>query len=147
MIGLFLCYPKELSNGVCSLNPNEDKLTLSVEMIVNLEGKVIDFEIFESIIKNSYRMTYKDVSNILENNDEELIAKYEEILPMLKEMEELSLILRKKRETRGCIDFDFAETKIITDEFGKAIDVTKYERRVSNKIIEEFMLACNETVA
>jgi len=139
--------PKELSNGVCSLNPNEDKLALSVEMIINKEGKVVDFEIFESIIKSSYRMTYTDVSNMLENNDEELITKYKEIYPMLKVMEELSLILRKKREDRGCIDFDFAETKIITDETGKAIDVTKYERRVSNKIIEEFMLACNETVA
>lgn len=139
--------PKELSNGVCSLNPNEDKLTLSVEMIIDLDGKVIDFEIFESLIKSSYRMTYKDVSNILENNDEELTNKYEKILPMLKEMEALSLILRKKRETRGCIDFDFDETKIITDETGKAIDVTKYERRISNRIIEEFMLACNETVA
>lgn len=139
--------PKELSNGVCSLNPNEDKLSLSVEMIINKEGKVVDFEIFESIIKSSYRMTYSDVSNILENNDEELSIKYEKILPMLKIMEELSLILRKKREERGCIDFDFPETKIITDETGKAIDVTKYERRVSNKIVEEFMLACNETVA
>jgi len=139
--------PKELSNGVCSLNPDEDKLTLSVEMIIDLDGKVVDFEIFESIIKSSYRMTYKDVSDILEHNDEELTNKYKNILPMLKEMEELSLILRKKREARGCIDFDFDETKIITDELGKAIDVTKFERRVSNKIIEEFMLACNETVA
>lgn len=139
--------PKELSNGVCSLNPNEDKLALSVDMIINNEGKVVDFEIYESIIKSSYRMTYTDVSNMLENNDEELISKYKEIYPMLKLMEELSLILRKKREERGSIDFDFAETKIITDEKGKAIDVTKYERRVSNKIIEEFMLACNETVA
>ena len=139
--------PKELSNGVCSLNPNEDKLALSVEMIINKEGKVVDVEIFESIIKSSYRMTYTDVSNMLENNDEELIEKYKEIYTMLKVMEELSLILRKKREDRGCIDFDFAETKIITDKTGKAIDVTKYERRVSNKIIEEFMLACNETVA
>lgn len=139
--------PKELSNGVCSLNPNEDKLTLSCEMIINKEGKVVDFEIFESIIKSSYRMTYTDVSEMLENNDQELSVKYEKILPMLKTMEELSLILRKKREDRGCIDFDFAETKIITDLTGKAIDVTKYERRVANKIIEEFMLVCNETVA
>jgi len=139
--------PKELSNGVCSLNPNEDKLALSVDMIINKEGKVVDFEIYESIIKSSYRMTYTDVSEMLENNDEELISKYKEIYPMLKLMEDLSLILRKKREDRGSIDFDFAETKIITDETGKAIDVTKYERRVSNKIIEEFMLACNETVA
>ncbi|MGB4438372.1 MAG: ribonuclease R [Sedimentibacter sp.] len=139
--------PKELSNGVCSLNPNEDKLTLSVDMTINAEGKVTDYSIFESIIKNHYRMTYSDVSNILENNDEELIEKYKEIVPMLKIMEELSAILRKKREVRGAIDFEFPETKIITDDTGKAIDVIKYERRVSNKMIEEFMLACNETVA
>ncbi len=139
--------PKELSNGVCSLNPGEDKLTLSVEMIINSEGKVTDYKIFESILRNRYRMTYTDVSNILEHNDEELINKYKEIVPMLKNMEELSLILRKKRELRGAIDFEFPETKIITDKTGKAIDVTKYERRVSNKIIEEFMLICNETVA
>lgn len=139
--------PKELSNGVCSLNPNEDKLTLSVEMKINGKGNVVDYKIFESIIKNHYRMTYTDVSNILENDDEELKEKYKEIVPMLKAMEELSLLLRKKREIRGAIDFDFPETKIIYDETGKAIDVTKYERRVSNKIIEEFMLVCNETVA
>lgn len=139
--------PKELSNGVCSLNPNEDKLTLSVEMKINGKGNVVDYKIFESIIKNHYRMTYTDVSNILENEDEELKEKYKEIVPMLKAMEELSLLLRKKREIRGAIDFDFPETKIIYDETGKAIDVTKFERRVSNKIIEEFMLVCNETVA
>ncbi|WP_326908839.1 ribonuclease R [Sedimentibacter sp. MB31-C6] len=139
--------PKELSNGVCSLNPNEDKLALSVEMTINNEGKVTDYEIFESIIRNHYRMTYSDVSEILENNDKELSDKYSKIVPMLKVMEELSLILRRKREVRGSIDFDFDETKIITDEKGKAIDVTKYERRVSNKMIEEFMLACNETIA
>ncbi len=139
--------PKELSNGVCSLNPDEDKLTLSCEMIINGKGNVVDYKIFESIIRNHYRMTYTDVSDILENSDEELIMKYKEIVPMLKVMEELSLLLRKKREIRGAIDFDFPETKIIYDETGKAVDVTKYERRVSNKIIEEFMLACNETVA
>ncbi|MPM03087.1 Ribonuclease R [bioreactor metagenome] len=141
--------PKELSNGVCSLNPNEDKLTLSVDMTITADGKVTDYTIFESIIRNHYRMTYTDVSNILEFPDEnqELLDKYKEILPMLKVMEELSLLLRRKREVRGAIDFEFPETKIITDGKGKAIDVTKYERRVSNKIIEEFMLVCNETVA
>jgi len=139
--------PKELSNGVCSLNPNEDKLTLSVDMTINGEGKVTDYAIFESIIRNHYRMTYEDVSDILENNDEELSEKYKEIVPMFKVMEELSLILRKKREIRGAIDFEFPETKIVTDETGKAVDVIKYERRVSNKVIEEFMLVCNETVA
>ena len=139
--------PKELSNGVCSLNPGEDKLTLSVEMIINNDGKVIDYKIFESIMNNKYRMTYDDVTEILENKDEELIEKYKNIVPMLKVMEELSLILRKKRDIRGAIDFEFPERKIITDETGKAIDVTKYERKTSNKIIEEFMLVCNETVA
>ena len=139
--------PKELSNGVCSLNPGEDKLTLSVEMIINNDGKVIDYKIFESIVNNKYRMTYDDVTEILENKDEELIEKYKNIAPMLKVMEELSLILRRKRDIRGAIDFEFPERKIITDETGKAIDVTKYERKTSNKIIEEFMLVCNETVA
>ena len=139
--------PKELSNGVCSLNPGEDKLTLSVEMIINKEGKVIDYTIFESIVNNKYRMTYDDVTEILENNDEELTKKYKEIVPMLKIMEELSIILRRKRDLRGAIDFEFPETKIITDETGRAIDVIKYERKTSNKIIEEFMLICNETVA
>ena len=139
--------PKEISNGVCSLNPDEDKLTLSCEMIINGKGNVVDYKIFESIIRNHYRMTYTDVSSILENNDEALTKKYREIVPMLKVMEELSLLLKKKREIRGSIDFDFPETKIIYDETGKAIDVIKYERGVSNKIIEEFMLACNETVA
>ena len=139
--------PKELSNGVCSLNPGEDKLTLSVEMIINNDGKVIDYKIFESIMNNKYRMTYDDVTEILENKDEELLEKYKNIAPMLKVMEELSLILRKKRDIRGAIDFEFPERKIITDETGKAIDVTKYERKTSNKIIEEFMLVCNEIVA
>ncbi len=139
--------PKELSNGVCSLNPDEDKLTLSCEMIIDLKGKVVDYLIYESIISSKYRMTYTDVSNILENDDEELKEKYKEILPMLKNMEELSIILRQKRDQRGCIDFDFDETKLKVDESGKVIDVTKYERRTSNKIIEEFMLAANETIA
>lgn len=139
--------PKELSNGVCSLNPGEDKLTLSVEMIINKDGKVIDYKIFESIINNRFRMTYDDVTDILENNDEELSDKYKDIVPMLKIMEELSLVLRRKRELRGAIDFEFPERKVISDESGKAIDVRRYERRISNRMIEEFMLVCNETVA
>ncbi len=139
--------PKELSNGVCSLNPNEDKLCLSCEMIIDLKGKIVDYLIYESIISSKYRMTYTDVSNILENDDEALKEKYKEILPMLKNMEELSNILRHKRDQRGCIDFDFDETKLIVDDNRKIIDVTKYERRTSNKIIEEFMLAANETIA
>lgn len=139
--------PKELSNGVCSLNPNEGKLCLSCEMIIDLKGKVVDYSIYESIISSKYRMNYTDVSNILENDDEALKEKYKDIVPMLKNMEELSNLLRNKREQRGCIDFDFDETKLIVDEKGKVTDVIKYERRTSNKIIEEFMLAANETVA
>ena len=139
--------PKELSNGVCSLNPGEDKLTLSVEMIINREGKVIDYKIFESILNNRFRMTYDEVTEILDNNNEELIEKYKEIVSMLRLMEELSLILRRKRDLRGAIDFEFPERKIICDSTGRAIDVRKYERKTSNKIIEEFMLVCNETVA
>ncbi len=139
--------PKELSNGVCSLNPNEPKLCLSCEMIIDIKGKVVDYSIYESIISSKYRMNYTDVSNILENDDEALKEKYKDILPMLKNMEELSILLRNKRDQRGCIDFDFDETKLIVDEKGKIIDVIKYERRTSNKIIEEFMLAANETIA
>lgn len=139
--------PKELSNGVCSLNPGEDKLTLSVEMVINKDGRVVDYKIFESIVNNRYRMTYDQVTEILENTNEELTDKYKDIVPMLKTMEELSMILRKKRELRGAIDFEFPERKVISDETGKAIDVRKYERKISNKIIEEFMLVCNETVA
>lgn len=139
--------PKELSNGVCSLNPHEPKLCLSCEMIIDLKGKVVDYSIYESIISSKHRMNYTDVSNILENDDEELKEKYKDILPMLKNMEELSNLLRNKRDQRGCIDFDFDETKLIVDEKGKVIDVIKYERRTSNKIIEEFMLAANETIA
>jgi len=139
--------PKELSNGVCSLNPGEDKLTLSVEMVINKDGRVVDYKIFESIVNNRNRMTYDQVTEILENTNEELTDKYKDIVPMLKTMEELSMILRKKRELRGAIDFEFPERKVISDETGKAIDVRKYERKISNKIIEEFMLVCNETVA
>lgn len=139
--------PKELSNGVCSLNPHEPKLCLSCEMIIDLKGKVVDYSIYESVISSKYRMNYTDVSNILENDDEALKEKYNDILPMLKNMEELSILLRNKRDQRGCIDFDFDETKLIVDEKGKIIDVIKYERRTSNKIIEEFMLAANETIA
>lgn len=139
--------PKILSNGVCSLSPNEDKLALSVEMIINSKGKVVQYDIFESVIKSYARMTYTDVSNILENNDEKLIEKYKEIVPMFKLMEELSLILRDKRERRGCIDFEFDEAKLELDENGKVKEIKKFERRISNKVIEEFMLICNETIA
>ena len=139
--------PKKLSNGVCSLNPQIDRLTLSVIMIVNENGKVESHEIVESVVNINQRMVYEDVSNILENGDRELEKKYKDLVSDFKLMEKLSLILRKRRDDRGAIDFDFPEAKVILDEEGKPIEVKKYERRIANRIIEEFMLLCNETVA
>ncbi|KGG79553.1 ribonuclease R [Caloranaerobacter azorensis H53214] len=139
--------PKKLSNGVCSLNPGVPRLTLSVFMEIDKQGRVVDHEIVESIIQSKERLVYTDISNLLENDDEELKKRYSHILEDLKAMEELCNILRKKRENRGSIDFDFDEAKIILDENGKPIDIKKAERRIANRIIEEFMLVCNETVA
>ncbi|HAE43576.1 MAG TPA: ribonuclease R [Clostridiales bacterium] len=139
--------PKEISNGVCSLNPYEDKLTLSVVMLVDSKGVVKSHEIYESVIQSKVRMNYTEVSEILENEDTSLIEKYKPFVEDFKVMEELSIKLSQKREKRGCIDFDFTEAKIILDETGKVVDIQKYERRVSNRIIEEFMILCNETIA
>lgn len=139
--------PRKLSNGVCSLNPDEIKLTLSCSMEINNKGKVVDYEIYESFIKTKYRMTYSDVADVLENKDKNLTKKYEDILDMLKNMYELSKILKLKRQERGCIDFFFPETKIILDDEGRVEKISTYDIRISNKIIEEFMLICNETVA
>lgn len=139
--------PKKLSNGVCSLNPHEPKLTLSVFMEIDKKGKVLNQKTAETIIESKARLVYTDISNILEKDDEEQKKKYEDLLPQFYEMQELANILRKKREKRGAIDFDFDEAKIILDDNGKPIDIRKAERRIANKIIEEFMLVCNETVA
>ena len=139
--------PRKLSNGVCSLNPRVDRLALSVSMEIDRRGNVINHEIYESVIKTCERMTYTDVSDILEKDDEELKKRYDYLLEDFKRMEELALILRKKRESRGSIDFDFDESKIILDESGRPVEIKKAERRVANRIIEEFMLICNETVA
>ncbi len=139
--------PRKLSNGVCSLNPKVDRLTLSVNMEINTEGKVMNHEVYESVIKTSERMTYTDVSDILENEDEKLMKSYDYLIDTFKAMEKLSLILKKRRDDRGSIDFDFDESKIILDEKGKPIEIKKSERRIANRIIEEFMLICNETVS
>ncbi len=138
--------PKKLSNGICSLNPNEDRLTLSVIMTINSAGDIIDHTVCESVIRSKERMTYEDVTAILEGSDA-LREKYSHILGKLTIMEELCNILRKKRLSGGSIDFDFPETKVVTDENGKAIDVYKYESGISNKIIEEFMLCANRVIA
>ncbi|WP_127836291.1 ribonuclease R [Clostridium prolinivorans] len=139
--------PKKLSNGVCSLNPNVDRLALSCIMEIDRNGKVLDYKIVESVIKSKERMTYTDVTKILRDKDENLIKRYEYLYEDFKAMEELCNILYKKRMSRGAIDFEFVESKIILDENGKAIDVKPYEREIANRIIEEFMLVCNETIA
>ncbi len=139
--------PRKLSNGICSLNPQIERLTLSVSMEIDRSGKVVNYEIFESVINTKERMTYKDVTAILEDRDSELLNKYKDLVSDFELMKELSLILKSRRNERGSIDFNFPEAKIILDENGKPIEVKKYEVTISNKIIEEFMLVCNETVA
>ncbi len=139
--------PAELSNGICSLNANEDRFAFSVIMDIDNLGRVVNHDIFESVINVSERMTYTDVYNILEHNDKELIQRYKPLIPMLEQMKDLALILGKKRKIRGAIDFDFDEAKIIVDENGKPIEIKKYQITIANKIIEEFMLLCNETVS
>lgn len=139
--------PHRLSNGICSLNPKVDRLTLSCEMLINPQGQVVEHEIFQSVIKTTERMTYSDVNKILVDDDEELKQKYEALVPMFKNMEDLAAILRGKRMERGAVDFDFKEAKVLVDEEGKAKDVVLRERSTAEKLIEEFMLVANETVA
>ena len=139
--------PKKLSNGICSLNPRQDRLALSCIMTINHKGKVLDYEIMESVIKTNERMTYTDVTKILKDHDEELMKRYDYLIDDFKAMEELCLILRNKRLRRGAIDFEFEEAKITLDEKGKPIDIRPYEREIANRMIEEFMLVCNETIA
>lgn len=139
--------PHALSNGICSLNAGEDRLALSCIMTINPKGEVIDHVIAETVIRVDTRMSYTSVNKILEQQDETEINKYEKLVPMFQKMEELASILRKKRMQRGSIDFDFPETKVILDEEGKAIEIRPYERNVATKLIEDFMLIANETVA
>lgn len=139
--------PHKLSNGICSLNAGEDRLALSCIMTIDAKGNVVDHVIAETVVNVDRRMSYTGVKKILEDKDEAEIEKYEELVPMFERMRELAAILRKKRMKRGSIDFDFPETKIILDESGKPVAVMPYERNVATKIIEDFMLIANETVA
>ncbi|OPJ56441.1 ribonuclease R [Alkalithermobacter paradoxus] len=139
--------PKKLSNGVCSLNPNVDRLTLSIFMEIDKNGNVLNYDIAETVINSKARMVYTDVSDILENEDQDLIKKYENLVPYFRNMEKLARILMERRYKRGAIDFDFPEAKILLDKKGRVEDVVKYERRIANRIIEEFMLVSNETIA
>lgn len=139
--------PRKLSNGVCSLHPGVSRLALSIFMEIDKNGKVLDHQIVETIIESKERLIYDDISDLLENDDPEQKQRYSHILEDLKLAEELCRILTKMREERGSIDFDFPEAKIILDEKGRPVDVKKYDRRIANRIIEEFMLISNETVA
>lgn len=139
--------PHKLSNGICSLNAKEDRLALSCIMTINPKGEVIDHKIAETVINVDRRMSYTVVNKILSEQDEELCKEYEELVPMFEEMECLAAILRKKRRKRGSIDFDFPETKVILNELGKPVEIRPYERNVATKLIEDFMLVANETVA
>lgn len=139
--------PHKLSNGICSLNAGEDRLALSCIMTVNPKGEVIDHVIAETVVRVDERMSYTSVAKILEDRDAEERKKYEEFVPMFEQMAELSHILRTRRKHRGSIDFDFPETKMILDENGRPIEIRPYERNVATKLIEDFMLLANETVA
>ena len=137
--------PHKLSNGICSLNPGVDRLALSCVMEINEQGETVDYSIFESVIRSRIQMTYKKVNLILEENI--IPEDYEPYASKLLLMKELAGILRKMKEKRGCIDFEIDEPKIIVDGTGKAIDVVKRERGTGEKLIEDFMIAANETVA
>lgn len=139
--------PHKLSNGICSLNAGEDRLALSCIMTVNPKGEVVDHVIAETVVRVDERMSYTSVAKILEKQDAEERKKYEEFVPMFEQMAELSHILRTRRKQRGSIDFDFPETKMILDETGRPIEIRPYERNVATKLIEDFMLLANETVA
>ncbi len=139
--------PEKLSNGVCSLNPKVDRLTLSVFMDIDMCGKVSVNRIVKSIIRSKERLTYTDINRLLSEGDKALEERYSHILEDLKEMEALAAILRKKRFDRGAVDFDFPESEIVTDEDGVPVEVRPVLRGVSNRMIEEFMLVANETVA
>lgn len=139
--------PKELSNGICSLNPNEDRLTLSVIMEIDRDGNVVNHQIEEAVINSKARLIYDDVSDYLEKDDEEAKEKLKDLLIELDHMKDLAKTLYEKRDKRGSIDFDFPETYISLDENGYPVEIGKIERRIANRIIEEFMLVTNETVA
>lgn len=139
--------PHALSNGICSLNAGEDRLALSCIMTVNPKGMVIAHEIAETVIHVDKRMSYTSVKKILEDRDANEIKRYEKLVPMFERMQELSGILREQRKRRGSIDFDFPETKMVLDDNGKPVEIRPYERNVATKMIEDFMLLANETVA
>ena len=139
--------PKELSNGICSLNANEDRLSMTCFMEFDDKGKLLDYEILETIINVNQRMNYTDVNRIITDKDPQAIEEYKEYTEMFEQMNELRKILFEKRLERGSIDFDFPENKVIVDDQGKPVEIKKRERGEAESLIEEFMLAANETIA
>lgn len=139
--------PHKLSNGICSLNQGADRLALSCIMEIDARGNVVSHQIAETVIRVDQRMTYTSVKKILTDQDEEEMQKYESLVPMFRRMEELAAILREKRRKRGSIDFDFPESKVVLDKTGHPIEIHPYDRNVATRIIEDFMLLANETVA
>lgn len=139
--------PTKLSNGICSLNPRVNRLTLSVFMEIDKSGAIVCHKLCKSVIRSAERMTYDDVTALLEGGNEKLNKRYDYIIPDLKIMAELAEILQKKRMERGSIDFNFAESKVIVNDIGEPVDIVKVKREVSHRMIEEFMLAANETIA
>jgi ribonuclease R len=139
--------PHRLSNGICSLNAGEDRFALSCIMEIDMKGKVRKHRVVESILNINERMNYDDVKQILVDHDEELMKRYHEQMDMFKTMEDLQSILKERRRQRGSIEFDFPEAKFKLDDKGRIIDIYAYERSVATKVIEEFMLLANETIA
>lgn len=139
--------PHRLSNGICSLNEGVDRLALSCIMEIDVKGNVVGHRIAETVIRVDRRMSYTSVKKILEDKDGDERKKYEELVPMFERMQELADILREKRKQRGSIDFDFPETKLILDKKGTPLEIKPYERNTATKIIEDFMLITNETIA
>ena len=139
--------PRELSNGICSLNAGEDRYTLSCSMEITPKAKIVNSDIYKAVIRVTERMTYTDVQKILDKSDERVLKRYEKYIKDFELMAELATILKEKRRENGYLNLDIPESKIILDQDGFAIDVKKYETYFSNEIIEQFMLVANETVA
>ena len=139
--------PRELSNGLCSLNANEDRFTLSCIMEINSKGKVVSSEVYKAVIKVTERMNYTDVQKIIDRSDEQIIKKYEKYINEFDMMKELAIILKQRRMQDGYLNLDIPESKVELDINGKAISIKKYETNFANEIIEQFMLTANETIA
>jgi ribonuclease R len=139
--------PRKLSNGVCSLNEGKDRLTLSCIMKIDAKGQTIESKIVESVICSSHRMTYTEVEKIIVDKDAELMSQYADVVPMLFDMKKLAEILRDMRKKRGMIDFDFPETKMELDEEGHPVKIYARSANTATRLIEQFMLSANETVA